>query len=136
MLYAKSDTPVAPEVIARRKMVIDTSKELNEQLKTYFKNLGFKVIKWTYGYKACKQDISLTFYFGMMAAETTWDWADTHMTDYRIFTKLPYTDYEVNKFYLHFETPEEAYSKLRTLLVDSDFNKMLTYKLPYCVKKF
>jgi len=138
ILYAPNPNPVAPELVERRKMVMETSSKFTEIIKDFFKNLGFKVIKWTYGYKACKQDISLTFYFGMTAAETTWSYAETTMQDYRIFTKIPYTDYEVNHFHIHFDTPElEANkAKLEQVLQDPDFVKMLTYKLPYCTKKF
>jgi len=136
-LWMKDNT-LSQETIDRRRTYLEKSEKLNEVAKDYFKVLGFKVIKHKFGYKACKSDVDLTFYFGATVVDTCWSYAENH-GEYRVHAKIPYTDIEVADFYIKLNTVEtdaEEETKIRKLFADSDFDKLVRWRLPYTNKKF
>ena len=137
MLYAIEDT-TPQEVLDRRKIIVKKTNKLDEIAKEHFKSLGFKVIKNRWGFKACKQDVDLTFYFEITVNNACWSYAEER-GEYRVFAKIPYTDIEVADFFIRLNTVEtdaEEEAKLRRLFADDDFNKLIKWKLPRINKKF
>ena len=137
MLYAIENN-IPQDVRDQRRAYLEKSEKLNEVAKDYFKTLGFKVIKHKSGYKACKNDVDLTFYFGATVIDTCWSYAEYH-GEYRLYVKIPYTDIEVADFFIKLnivETDAEEEAKLREIFADDDFNKLIKWKLPRINKKF
>lgn len=136
-LYMR-DTTLSQEIIDRRRSYLEKSKKLNEVAKDYFKGLGFKVIKHKFGYKACKNDVDLTFFFGATVVDFCWSYAEKH-GEYCVYAKIPYTNIEVADFYIKLNTVEtdaEEETKMRKLFADKDFAKLVKWRLPYTNKKF
>ena len=137
ILYMKDNT-LTQEIRDCRRSYLEKSEKLNEIVKDYFKDLGFKAVKHNFGYKAYKYDVDLTFYFGATVVDTCWSYAETH-GEYRVHAKIHYTDIEVADFYIKLNTAEtdaDEEAKLRSLLADTDFDKLVRWRLQYTNKKF
>ena len=80
--------------------------------------------------KATKEDVALTFYIGydMFAKHYT----DSTGIDSKFWVKLPYTYYEVAKYYFNLNT----FSGLDLIFSDPEFLKLFEFELPKIDKTF
>jgi hypothetical protein len=105
---------------------------LNEQFKNFFKVQGFKVRKEHSGMKATKEDGALTFYIGYNKF-SGWYKEQEHV-DSMFWVKLPYTDYEIARYYFSLNTALSL-GVLDELFADAEFLALLNFELPNIRKK-
>ena len=79
--------------------------------------------------KATREDATFTFYIGYDMFSKGYQ--EETSVDSKLWVKLPYTDYEVAKYYFKFETFD-----LTQIFTDAEFLKLFDFKLPEIDKTF